>query len=212
MSPTPNVTAQPTEPITRPGGPPALTINLPAGWQVGYQMVPLRTTLAETMMSIAIYRGPLQGGTATILVLWGFPNIAPPPTIAPLPGTPTAEPDASSMDLTSQMLWTDGLRLLQGTVVDITCNVGTAGVRNFAVGGVQGVGTYFNINQCQDEPDTAGWFVGVNPFGHSYLFYIYIEPITAYNDARGDMQKLLDSVVFQQPTEVTVTATATPGS
>jgi hypothetical protein len=106
----------------------------------------------------------------------------------------------------------DGLRLLQGTVVDITCNVGTAGVRNFAVGGVQGVGTYFNINQCQDEPDTAGWFVGVNPFGRSYLFYIYIEPITTYNDARGDMQKLLDSVVFQQSTQVTPTATATPGS
>jgi hypothetical protein len=211
MSPTPNVSPQPTEPIVLPGSPPPLTISLPGGWQVGYEMVPLRTTLAETMMSIAVYRGPLQGGTATILILWGFPSIAPPPTDVPLPGTPTAASDASGMDLISQMLWTDGLRLLQGTVVDITCNVGTAGVRNFTVGGVQGVGTYFNINQCQNEPDTAGWFAGVNPYGRSYLFYIYMEPITTYNDARGDMQKLLDTVVFQQPTPITVTPTATPG-
>ncbi|HRE48901.1 MAG TPA: hypothetical protein PLD47_14335, partial [Aggregatilineales bacterium] len=132
--------------------------------------------------------------------LWGFPQIAAPPRT----GDPTS---AAPETLRNEMLWSDGLRLLQGTLVDITCNVGTSGQRTFKVGGVEGVGTFFNVSQCQGEPETAGWFVGVSQYGRSYLFYAYIEPITAYNDARAALQAILDSVKF-----LPTAATKTPGT
>jgi hypothetical protein len=38
------------------------------------------------------------------------------------------------------------------------------------------------------------------------LYYAYVEPIEAYNDARGDLQTVLDSIRFT----VLPTPTATP--
>ena len=189
----------PTEPLVRPAEGPPLAFRLPAGWRYAFQTVPIRTAFEAVDMRVAIYQGPVQNGIGNIIILWGFPGIAPPPTPVPLPGTPTAAPGGIPGDLVAQMLWTDGLRLLQGTVVDITCNVGTAGQRVFSLGEIEGIGTYFNINQCQGEPDTAGWFVGVSQHGRNYLFYAFIEPIEAYNDARAELQAILDTVVFEPP-------------
>ncbi len=209
-SPTsPNTTPQPTKSLVQVGIAPQYTIKLPEGWGYAYQRVPVRTGLDEQLMNVAIYRGPLPKAIGTIVVLWAYPSTVAPPTIAPLPGTPTPIP-GSGGDILSQMLWTDGLRLLQGAILDITCNVGTTGQRAFSVGPVQGVGTFFNVTGCQGEPETAGWFVGVNQYGRNYLFYAYVEPVESYNDARGDLQKILDTVQFVAPATGTP-APATPG-
>lgn len=199
-----------------PGVPPPLTIKLPTGWQFAYQIVPIHEPLVEATMNMAFYTGPLSnGGKATIIVLWGFPSIGPPPTLpgaVPAAGTAAPGPPANGptpLDYQSQMLWSDGLRLLQGTVLDISCNVGRYDQRAFMVGGKVGVGAYYNASQCPDAPDTVGWFAGLNQFGGNYLFYVYIDPITAYNDGRGELQKILDTVVFRAPVPVT---SQTPGS
>jgi hypothetical protein len=211
-SPTPLASPLPTEALVLPGDAPPFGLNLPRGWQYAYQYVPIRTAFDAVMMGVAIYQGPVTNGVGTIIGLWGFPSIAPPPSLSELMGataaveTSTPGPETVLDDLSRSMLWTDGLRLLQGTVVDITCNVGTSGQRDFAVGGRPAVGTYFNITGCQGEPDTAGWFAGVTSDVGNVLYYAYVEPIEAYNDARGDLQTVLDSVRFT----VLPTPTATP--
>jgi hypothetical protein len=194
------------------GDAPPFGINLPRGWQYAYQYVPIRTAYDAVMMGVAVYQGPVTNGVGTIIALWGFPSIAPPATLSAetiiTATTPaqTATPGSEGVldDFARSMLWTDGLRLLQGTVVDITCNVGTSGESDFTVGGRPAVGTYFNITGCQGEPDTAGWFAGVTSEGGNLLFYAYVEPIEAYNDARGDLQTVLDSVRYA------IVSTATP--
>lgn len=199
-----NNTPQPTVALVQSGGAPLLSFKFPQGWVYAFQRVSVRTGLSESFMNVAIYRGPLPKGTGTIIVLWGYPNTVAPPTSTPGSGTPTGVP-GSGTDILSQMLWTDGLRLLQGAILDITCNVGTTGQRMFSVGNVQGIGTFYNVTGCQGEPETAGWFVGVNQYERNYLFYAYIEPVDAYNDARGDLQKILDTVQFIPPPTVTPT-------
>jgi hypothetical protein len=159
-------------------------------------------------MNIAVYLGPVPRGVGYVLILWGFPNLAPPPrAINPnATAAPTLKPGDLD-DFTRQMLWTDGLRMLQGTVLDITCNVGTTDQQAFTVGGKPGIGTFFNVSQCQGEVDTAGWFVGTQQFGRSYLFYVYAEPVEAYNESRATLQQILDSVVFEPPPTPSPTVT-----
>ncbi len=197
---TPSLMPSATPNLLRRGSPPPLTLDLPSDWRVGYQIVPVRVALEAYPMNVAVYRGALrEGGIGTLIVLWGFPSIAPPPTLPPLAGTPTAPPDPLS-DFVSRALYSDGLRLLQGAVIDITCNVGTTGQTPLSVAGRAGVGTYFSVTQCQGEPDTAGWFVGVRVDNRNYLFYVYVEPVEAYNAARAQLQEILDSVRFLAPT------------
>jgi hypothetical protein len=197
---TPIPTQAATVAPVRAGGSPPIELTLPEGWQAAFGRVPVRTAFEEQLMNIAIYRGPAPNSVGNVVVMWGFPSIAPPITGNATPVAGAANP------LTTQMLWTDGLRLLQGTLVDITCNVGTAGQKEFTLGALKGVGTYFNINNCQGEPDTAGWFVGVEVEGRRYLVYAYIEPVEAYNDGRALLQTILDSIRFVP----VVTATPKP--
>jgi hypothetical protein len=91
-------------------------------------------------------------------------------------------------------------------VVDITCNVGRYDQRTFLIGGHPAIGAYFNAT-CTDVPNTVGWFAGLNQFGGNYLFYMYVDPIEAYNDGRSEVQKILDTVVFHPPTPSTQPAT-----
>jgi hypothetical protein len=206
-TPQTNVPPQPTVPLVSQGGPPPLTIQLPPNWKSTYRVVAISDQLAQLTMNEADYVGPIGAATGTIVVLWGFPSLGPPPTLANPDTvlTQTVDPNAPGVD--AQLLWADGLRLLQGSVVGITCNVGQYGQRTFTIGGKPGVGAYFQVVQCQGEPDTAGWFVGMRQNGRSLLFYMFVDPITAYNDARKDLQAILDTVVFAPPA-----AGATPGS
>ncbi len=218
ITPIVGLTPVASEPKPLPGSPPPLDIKLPPHWKLGYSIVPVRYGPEEAGMNVAAYSGPVQGGTAQIIVLWGFPSLGPPPTPAG-PQSLTTVPGTPAPDLQMQLLWADGYRLLQGTVVDITCNMGNYGQRNdFTVGGLPAVGQYYGVSQCQGEPDAMGWFAGVNQYGGNFLFYVNIQPPEAYNNARAEVQKILDTVVFRKPAATPVappptnTVPAAPGT
>ncbi|MBZ0298753.1 MAG: hypothetical protein K8J31_03385 [Anaerolineae bacterium] len=165
---------------------PPFRVTLPDNWQHGYDTLTLPDVDAVLRaIPLVVYQGPVTGGTGTIVVLWGFPNIiASSPLI--LPGTPTPAPD----------LWSDGLRLFRTTMVDQGCNAGTDLERPYSVGGRTGRGTKFAIVDCPDTPDTRGWFVGVQEGGLNFVFYVYTEPIEAMDTADTELQAILDSVEF----------------
>ncbi|MCC7446526.1 MAG: hypothetical protein IT324_03870 [Anaerolineae bacterium] len=198
LTPNAALTPLPTQAALQPGGPPPLDIKLPPDWKFGYQLVPIRDQFVQASMNMAVYQGPVTGGQGTIIILWGFPSLAPPPTLSGAqlltnaPGTPAP-------DLQAQAIWADGLRLLQGTVLDLTCNVGHFGQRTLTIGGQQAIGEYFAASQCQGEPDTAGWFAGLKQGGGTFLFYAYIDPVQAYNQGRPEVQQILDTVAFHTP-------------
>jgi hypothetical protein len=193
----PSSTPLPPAAITS-GSAPALDVKLPDGWKAEYYVVPIREALVQASVNLARYYGPVKGnGVGTILVLWGFPSIGAPPTIAAPGPTATFAPNVTPLSYIQQLLWSDGLRLLQGTVVEITCNVGTYEQRFFHIGNETGIGAYFNVTQCPNEPETVGWFAGVNVGSANYLFYAYIEPIQSYNEGRADLQNILNTVTFK---------------
>lgn len=216
LTPVLGLTPLPTQPSIVTGPPPPLTIQLPAGWKGGFFIIPNGDQLNQRSVNVAIYQGPIQNSTATIVILWNFGSTF---QFTPKPGrgTPTATATPTTvgtpgLDPVMQSLWLDGLRLLQGTVFDISCNPGHYGVRqDFKVGGLAAIGENFTVSQCQDGPDTVGWFAGVHtPYGNRLLFYVYVDPFQTYNDVHGDLQKILDSVVFQPPPTPIPTLPVTP--
>jgi hypothetical protein len=192
-------TTVPTRVGLAPASPPPLDIKLPPNWHYDYKIVPIRDASVQASMNVAAYAGPVTGGRATIILLWGFPSIMAPPTRSSLLVTQASTPGTVEASLQAQALWGDGLRLLQGTVVDITCNMGHYGQRAFTVGGLPAVGEVFAASQCEGEPDTAGWFAGLNQFGGNFLFYVYFDPAPAYNSGRAEVQRILDTVTFRRP-------------
>lgn len=161
------------------GVPPPFALTLPEGWQQGYSILPVRDGLTQTGVPVAIYSGPvpdLDETTGWIVVLWGFPSIS-----------PTGQAD----------LWADGVRFLRGALVDTTCTVGTDLSSYFTVGArSDAVGTYFQAIGCQGEPDTAGWFAGVQEAGGNYVFYTYVDPLANFYPAIPYLQNILDSVTW----------------
>jgi hypothetical protein len=200
VSPTP-LQAVPTLPPITESAPPPIDITLPDGWTRAYFTVPTRDQFSQRPLNVALYRGSIttsaNTGRATIIVLWNFPSFAPIPT-AILPGTPTPT-GTPGLEFMQRALYSDGVRFLQGTVFDISCNVGIFGQTPLSIGEVESIGSYFGVNGCTNEPDTAGWFVGTQQYNMSFLFFVFIEPTTAYNDLRGSLQAVLDTVIFNDP-------------
>jgi hypothetical protein len=198
LTPVLGTTPLPTQLPIGAAPPPPIDIILPPGWAYAYRNIPIRDSFITSTTNIAIYQGPMRSGIATIVVLWGFPALAPQPSLTPIPGTATAIPE-SPEDFIMKLLWLNGLRLLQGTIVDISCNIHHYGMNTgLTVGKMRAIGEIFAVTQCQNEPDTVGWFVGTQQHGINYLFYIYVEPVEVYNEGRGDLQAILDSVVFHE--------------
>lgn len=179
---------------------PPLEITLPDGWQtVGYDVLILSDVIAlDDVGSIrgiplAVYQGPVTGGTGTIVLLWGFPNIVNP---FPEGGTPAA-PD----------LWADGVRLLRLAVLEQGCNIGTDERRTYRIGLRSAVGAQFSAVGCPELPDTRGWFAGVQEGGLNFIFYAYVEGaalvdpqrLEAFNAAGQQMQAILETVRFNLP-------------
>lgn len=199
-TPVPTLTPEPTDdatplptldPLLGQGVAPPLDLTLPAGWQYGYDTLALPDVDAALRpVQLSVYQGPVSGGTGTIILFWGFPNVL---TSGPfiLPGTPTPEPN----------LWSDGLRLFRTAMVEQGCNAGTDLQRTYTVGTLTGSGTQFAIVDCPQTPDTRGWFVGVQSGGLNFVFFVYAEPIEAMDSAAAELQAILDSVVFRVPTE-----------
>lgn len=165
---------------------PPLTIALPEGWSSGYDALVLQDIDGIRPIPFAVYTGPVTGGTGTIVLLWGFPNLI-------KASSALIEPD----------IWTDSTRLLRLAVVGEGCNVGTDLRRSYSVGGIQAIGTQFAAVACPDLPDTRGWFAGLRQFNLNFVFYAFTEPIAAMDGSAPDeMQAILDTVQFVEP-EVT---------
>jgi hypothetical protein len=167
-----------------PGVPPPLEITLPDGWQAAHLVVPLRT-FDDNLHDIplTIYFGPLPGdASAFIYLYWGFPN-----TVDWVTG--------------EFNLWADGVQLLRGSLVGETCNLGVYDQQTFMVGGLEGVGAYYQAADCEGESDTAGWFSTLRVNNGSFAFFVAVEPWEARTAQRDTLQAILDSVKFLPPGE-----------
>ncbi|MEO0564709.1 MAG: thioredoxin domain-containing protein, partial [Chloroflexota bacterium] len=93
-----------------------IDIALPEGWEIvlNDSMI-VQDIDAIRTIPFVLYKGPVQSGTGSIALLWGFPSL--------LAGNPfSAEAGATPVP----NLLTDGLRLLRLAVVEPGCNIGTA--------------------------------------------------------------------------------------
>ena len=169
------------DPLSHQAVEPPLTISLPEGWSFAYDALVLQDIDGIRPIPFAFYQGPVTGGTGTIVLLWGFPNLV---------NINALEPD----------VWMDGTRLLRLAIFEAGCNVGTDLRRNYSVGGMQAVGTQFASVDCPQLADTRGWFAGLRQFNLNFVFYAYTEPITAMDGtAPAELQAILDSVQFVMP-------------
>lgn len=189
------VTVMPVDPVLGRPVPVPMDITLPQDWTERMNDTLLLQDLSNEQALRGIpfvgYGGPITGGEGRIVLLWGFPSLVPANAIDPasaLLGTAPA-PD----------LFADGLRLLRLAVIDPACNIGTDLRREYSVGGLNAVGTQFAAVDCPQEPDTRGWFAGLQAGGLNFIFYLYAEPITAMDTGRADLQAILDTVVFRVP-------------
>ncbi len=173
---------------------PPLDIKLPPGWRYGADTLVLHDVDVEMRtVPLAVYTGPVTGGTGTIVLLWGFPSLV---AGNPFSGTPV-QPD----------IWADGLRLLRLAVIEEGCNIGTDLRTQYNIGGLTAVGTQFSAVDCPQLSNTRGWFAGVRISGINFVFYTFTDPIDAMTGAQKELQAILDTVSFRVPEP-----TAVPGS
>jgi len=166
--------------MMRPGEPPPLDITLPEGWQAAHLLVPFSTVGGQREMPLTIYTGPLGDGvTGIIYLFWRFPSIV----------APNGELN----------LWADGVQILRGSLIGTACNLGVYEQQTLTVGGQSGVGAFYQADACEDQTDTAGWFVTVRPANISFAFYTAVEPLEAMPDHVAALQAILDSVRFHAP-------------
>ncbi|MGB1285201.1 MAG: hypothetical protein ACPG7F_01610 [Aggregatilineales bacterium] len=182
---TPSPTAVRVEPLTGIIIEPPIDIDIPPGWEFGYDTMFFNDLGDLNTISFALYRGDVSGGTARIILLWNFGSVT--------PGNPNSE------FFNQPNLWLDGIRLLRTIVIEQTCNVGTDLQRDFTIGDLPATGTYWSAIDCgEDLPDTSGWFAGLNVDGINFLFYAYGTPLDAMNgNAPQEIQTILDSVDFR---------------
>lgn len=213
FTPSPEVTAEGTaeataivvpDPLLGESIDPPLDITLPEGWALRENDTLLLADLSSTEdlrgLPFVAWRGPVTGGTGTIVMLWGFPSLVPVTgdnAMSAVSGTP---PPAD--------LFADGLRLLRLAILDSTCNIGTDLRRSYRIGNLSAVGTQFAAVECPELPDTRGWFAGVQSGGLSFVFYVYALPIESMDVASNELQAILDTIQFRVPDA----PTATPGS
>lgn len=161
---------------------PPLTLDLPDGWRAGYDTLVLQDIDAIRNIPFAVYSGPVAGGTGTIVLLWGFPNL--------VAGNPFEQTEIE-VDL-----WSDGLRLLRLAIVEEGCNIGTDLRRQYAIGGLTATGTQFSAVDCPELADTRGWFAGLRQLNINFVFYAFTEPISAMETGREQLQAILDTAQF----------------
>jgi hypothetical protein len=212
LTPVVGLTPLPTIPPVIPIAAPPLLIQPPRDWRFGYFETPSGDLTVRGNVSVAVYTGPIRGGTATIVILWNYPSIQPPTSLGqPNQPTRTPLPNPLGLDAMQLQLHRDGLRLLKGTVLDITCNIGNYGLRtDLTVGKLPAIGENFAASQCQSDTDVIGWFAGLRQHGKDYLFYVYVEPLAAFNDLAWDVQGILDTVQFVAPEQQTLTPQPSP--
>ncbi|MEZ4671871.1 MAG: hypothetical protein R3E39_28540 [Anaerolineae bacterium] len=211
LTPEPTIPVTQLPPVTGDKIPPPFDITLPDGWKFDYNAQILPDVEQGNLIAIpvAAYGGPITGGTGTIVVYWGFPNLVTPTqedlAQAALGVTPQATPEPD--------LWSDGVRLLRSGIVESDCNIGVDVRRSFRVGLLSAVGTQWSAVGCTESglPDTRGWFAGVREKGINFVFYVFGDPITVMDTSSGELQAILDSVRFRV-LDVTVTPASSDAS
>lgn len=179
---TPTETPLPLNPLTGEDTPPPIEIDLPEGWQVGYDGFVFNDIGELRVVRFALYTGPLTtDSVGFIVVLWGFTNIT-----AANPITGTGEIN----------LYLDGLRLLRLVLMETECNIGTDLQQDYAIGDRTGRGTQFSAVECPNTPDAAGWFSGLQVDGMNFVFYAFVEPVDTFYEAHPHLQDILDTVEF----------------
>jgi hypothetical protein len=161
-----------------------IRLRLPAGWQSASDALMLPAGEGMGVVPFSLYRGPVSGGTGTVLVLWAFENVVP---ASPVGGA-----------LSPINLFADGLRLLLFVVVEPECNLAYDDPMTFMVGGITGQGAYFAADDCPDNlPSLRGWFSALSINRLNFAFYAFTEPKEAINGpALAELQAILDSVEF----------------
>jgi hypothetical protein len=196
---TPSITPIVIDTFAGQGYEPPFTLILPAEWEthVDTAYVPILGEL--DYIPFAYYRGPVTGGTGTIVAMWNFRSVT------------GANPfDEASGKIN---LWMDGSRLLRSLVIETRCNVSVDAQRDtFVIGGMQATGTIWSAVGCPGGlPDTRGWYAGVMINQVSFLFYAFTDPIGAMDGtAVQEMQAVLDSIAFRMDLLVPPTPTPTP--
>lgn len=196
---------------------PPIDIQLPQGWKAGYDAQVLADVEPNKfrIVPVAVYSGPITGGTGTIVLYWGFPNLVTPTTDAMAQAamgmTLAATPEAD--------LWSDGVRLLRSAVIEPDCNIGVDVRRTYRVGLLSAEGTQWSAVTCKSGlPDTRGWFAGVKEKGVNFVFYVFSDPISAMDTSSNELQAILDTVRFHvetmtlTPPAAIMTTTPVPGS
>ncbi|MDZ4769283.1 MAG: hypothetical protein SGJ24_09155, partial [Chloroflexota bacterium] len=168
---------------------PPITLTLPDGWQTGLDVLVLQDIDAIRNIPFAVYTGAVSGGTGTIVLLWGFPNLLPASAV-----TLSGEIRPEMLDL-----YLDGTRLLRVAVVEQGCNIGTDIRRSYSIGGLEAIGTGFAAVDCPQLTDTRGWFAGLRQYELNFVFYAFVEPIAAFDAAQADLQAILDTAQFALP-------------
>jgi hypothetical protein len=191
--------------------PPPLTITLPENWKTVLTDVQVLPDVDNEIRGfpIEVHVGPVTGGTGTIVLYWGFPNIN-------LASSEVVAADAQGMAVAPDV-WSDGLRLLNLAVVEQGCTVGTDLRRTYRVGLLPGVGTQFSAVNCPELPPTRGWFVALQEKGLNFVFYVYVEGegvmdnqnLDAFRAASDELQAILDTVRFNVP-DIALTLTPSP--
>ncbi len=194
-TPSPDITEEATDepivleitPLAGSADPPPLDITLPVGWEEGYDTFALFDIDTLRAVPLAVYQGPITGGTGTIVLMWGFPSLINANPFETETETPGDAPQ----------IYVDGLRLFRLALVEAGCNPGTDVQRSYRIGTKAAVGTQFAIVDCPESPDTRGWFAGVQENGLNFVFFVYAEPIEVMDSAQDELQAILDSVAFR---------------
>src|SRR5688572_3540242 len=156
---TPSATNVPVDTFTGLVVEPPLTITLPEGWTTLYDTALINELGDLNYVPIAVYKGPVTGGTGTIALVWNFRSIA--------NANPFSE-DYQKIDLLA-----DGERLLRQMVVELSCNVGLEPARtDLTLGRLPATGRFWSAVDCPaDLPDTRGWYVAREDMEIGFVFY-----------------------------------------
>jgi hypothetical protein len=195
---TPSATAIKVDAFTGLAVEPPLTIALPEGWTTLYDTALLNDLGELTYVPIAVYSGPVTGGTGTIALVWNFSSVT--------------NPNPFSETYGQISLLSDGERLLRQLVIEIGCNVGLEPARtDLTLGRLPAVGRFWSAVTCPaGMPDTRGWYVAREDLQIGFLFYAFTDPITAMDGAaKQELQAILDTVVLRV-SEVPIATPSTP--
>ncbi len=190
---TPEVTDEFGEPIETPvvldpllsiGVQPPIDIDLPRDWLFGYDTLAYQDIDGSVQTTlIAVYTGPVTGGTGWLILAWGHNSVMNP----------------FEMESESRAIFLDGLRLLRLIVFDASCTVTVEPQAEYNIGIIRAPGAAFTATECPGEqPDTSGWFASLRQENVNFTFFAYVDPLQEPGSpAEEELQAILNSIVIR---------------